>query len=902
MLASQWVWQRTKSVSIPTEEQNAGRVVDYFYRMEFHITPRFFPIAITCSTSFHTSQYSTPFPTPPPPRSEHHNLVKKFISLTYSKLRGDHPPTPATHYYTMLRPPILAVIAMATVVSTVASMAGGLVMYFESLISLEDGVRKTSETEVASLEGSVMDVLYITQGAAATVRAFTYNPESIRSPDPKVYTNQSRAVCFSIIHSLPIYAIGYVLVPYNVSADDSVYNVVWASPQSYGGYEYIHGFYHKGLPGFTVNATHPTYMPISSHYVNNATGELGSLAYIWNGVSYLVDMLPEGYDPRSGVIPTGDSAWQQRHGGPTQTSEVAYKWRPPRSWQSSDNTVYAYSGYDSVHIPPPAPHPWSKYRAVLITSMYRYATWERSIKVYKVTNPDTTVVVIGTETGIVYASTTGHSMVHPDCLSGRLKFSVNVALSCATRVHDLPVFIQEAVNDLASTPYSTYTQLKLDGVDHFVRKGVRLHQDAVLLWMRPKSSVDGKVQQALVVLIVFTAVVFVFDLVVSGLEVVFIAKPLKQIANAIHAIGDLETDTAGRAIAEYGASRCIVVREIDNVMHGMRTAVARLGELRTFMPASVRPLKASSIEEDDNSDQSSSHSSRDSSIPSNRSFVIESAGSAICLTQLHLAVKDIGLLYVNSVGWWARLNDVSDDILKASTELAVHVVALTSTRHGVLDSFSGDRFLVGWNTSKKSCEPAYSAVGTALDLNTTLRNRHELSCGVTSGRARVGNVGTTHLRRFTVLSPLVPWVAVLETYSKANRLGCVTDAETAGRVRHSVKLCVVDAILRNNSTAATPVSQVLHRLNTKEEEWMYQLKHIEDDDGATPNSIALAVLNNDWVKANALAEELEGGPGSLPPRWANVLKQQHYCPVQHGFHECPANTPIALGVVDRSIG
>ena len=48
MLASQLVWELTKSVSIPAEEQNAGRVVDYFYRMEFHITPVFFPIAITC--------------------------------------------------------------------------------------------------------------------------------------------------------------------------------------------------------------------------------------------------------------------------------------------------------------------------------------------------------------------------------------------------------------------------------------------------------------------------------------------------------------------------------------------------------------------------------------------------------------------------------------------------------------------------------------------------------------------------------------------------------------------------------------------------------------------------------------------------------------------------------------
>ena len=27
---------------MPAEEQNAGCVVDYFYRMEFHSTPRFF--------------------------------------------------------------------------------------------------------------------------------------------------------------------------------------------------------------------------------------------------------------------------------------------------------------------------------------------------------------------------------------------------------------------------------------------------------------------------------------------------------------------------------------------------------------------------------------------------------------------------------------------------------------------------------------------------------------------------------------------------------------------------------------------------------------------------------------------------------------------------------------------
>ena len=61
MLASQWVWQRTKSVSIPAEEQNAGRVVDYFYRMEFHITPRFFS----------DSNYLFFFPNKNPPKTNH---------------------------------------------------------------------------------------------------------------------------------------------------------------------------------------------------------------------------------------------------------------------------------------------------------------------------------------------------------------------------------------------------------------------------------------------------------------------------------------------------------------------------------------------------------------------------------------------------------------------------------------------------------------------------------------------------------------------------------------------------------------------------------------------------------------------------------------------------------------
>ena len=85
----QWVWQLTKSVSIPAEEQNAGRVVDYFYRMEFHITPRFFSdsnylffISSRPSPEISKSAVSGCFTGPNPHRSQKTLFLPDFARIS----------------------------------------------------------------------------------------------------------------------------------------------------------------------------------------------------------------------------------------------------------------------------------------------------------------------------------------------------------------------------------------------------------------------------------------------------------------------------------------------------------------------------------------------------------------------------------------------------------------------------------------------------------------------------------------------------------------------------------------------------------------------------------------------------------------------------------------------------
>ena len=790
------------------------------------------------------------------------------------------------------RPPILCVFAVATLVSTCASMGGGLVMYFESLASLEATVETTSKSEMEGLENTLKTLLVLTTYTADSVRAFHYNNEVVSSHDPRVVSNQTRAFSFSNTKSMHLGGAGYVLVPYDIADGSGVYSLVWNEPlREKGKFHYMHGEHHKylnhteGLEYFPVNHSAdppvPTRMMIHTDLLDEGTGEVDEWVYDWDGVNYLTDMLPHDYDPRDGVPPPGWDAGL--------AEAVGHRWRPPRAWRSVDGSVYTYSGYDSVHVPPPAPHPWSKYRAVLIVGLHMFLPWQADLDDYKARNAETTVALVDAKLRIVFASTTGRSMIDR-CMTTRNSFSVTSPLSCATRVDEIPS-LKKAFDDLVNEDVyeGTFRTMTLDGEEHFVRRSANFHQDLFLLWYRPKSTVQGKVQEALVVLIIFTALVFAFDLLVSTLEVVFIAQPMRQLSAAIQNVSNFETESATAAISRYDNAH-VVIKEINSLMVGMLFTIQRLEEFRTFMPQSVVPGQQDEAEE--SAGQSVTSLSDGSSAVSRMSSVSQKSASAgapagaptTTLLGLHLTSKDVGLLYVNALGWDTRQD--SEGVLRASNALAAYVLGCVAQHSGVLDNFSGDRYLIGWNTARRTCSPATAACNTALRMSAGQGGPRafRLSCAIAFGPAKVGNVGTAQLRRFSVITPLIPWLMTMEAYAKTCNVPRVTDDATVRHLERSIICRVFDAVVRERQNKVVPLLEVLHREEASPQEWMYELMEMDakGGDSQSVNSIARCILKGDWDAADKLRLAMAEGH-TLASVWTEALERRKFYPMRSSF-------------------
>ena len=153
--------------------------------------------------------------------------------------------------------------------------------------------------------------------------------------------------------------------------------------------------------------------------------------------------------------------------------------------------------------------------------------------------------------------------------------------------------IQEAYHMLGTKPYFDLITKSLDG-DEFYALNAHLLGDVEIMWLRPTSTIKGKVQKALTYLIIFSVLVLVFDCLVSASEVFFIAMPLKKLEFAIDQIGAMRTEAALEVLAEF-EKMLVAVWEIRRVFAGMLTTTKQLQEYKAFMPQSV--LYASTEEE-----------------------------------------------------------------------------------------------------------------------------------------------------------------------------------------------------------------------------------------------------------------------------------------------------------------
>eukprot|EP01061_Rhynchopus_euleeides_P007568 TRINITY_DN1661_c0_g2_i1.p1 TRINITY_DN1661_c0_g2~~TRINITY_DN1661_c0_g2_i1.p1 ORF type:complete len:788 (+),score=164.69 TRINITY_DN1661_c0_g2_i1:77-2365(+) len=747
-------------------------------------------------------------------------------------------------------------------VSTVASLAGGLVMYFQSLASLDETLREVSRSEVGSVKDKLNGTLTQLGVRTEQQKSFMYNLERLPpNATAESWRNLSRTYQFAAVNST--FSLCYMLYPWDMeSTTEWEYVCMWANPLISGGRELEWAATHSD--SFTpASAKNPATFMVDTFRMNRSSGSIVDYAYTWDGIAYTTYPKP-GWDPVAEGVPDVEG-WEAGPG-----TAVAHGYRDPGSWWTSDGAVYSYFGIDAVYAPPPPPHPWSRYRAVLGVAQLLLGEWVEYLQQYGRDHEDTTLVLVDAVGQSVWASTTAHTLVDQACAR---EFSIGDI--CATKVKNMSQTVQDAFAALVLEPPGTFRRESLDGEEHFVRKEDLQLKNLVLLWMRPTSTVQGKVNEALVLLVVFSLCVLLFDVAISVFEMVYIGQPMRHLSTAIEAIGNMETEAATAALVRYD-SKLLTLKEVSRLIRGMQTTVGRLEEFRAYMPASV--LLGAEESSDTLSECASQTSENSALTQSQASYGSDDAGRK--MLKLHVASRNVGLLVVNVVDWWGKAS--RSDLLSQYGAMASAILQCCVTAGGVLDSFSGDRFFVGWNCAKGCADYSAATATTALQVSEVLKaSGHVASCGVTTGAAKVGNMGTASVRRFSVMSPLVPWVMQLEFYNKIRGLTCTTDGRTVSRLGIGFVYCVTDALVCHKRQGIFTVVDLRERVAMDEDEWMYQVDSAATAGTEAVNTLALAIISSDW-------DRVPGGP--LPqgmPEWLlESSAKKKYCPLQNHFKPC----------------
>eukprot|EP00755_Sulcionema_specki_P033360 Sspe_Gene.100577::Locus_75260_Transcript_1_1_Confidence_1.000_Length_693::g.100577::m.100577 len=225
---------------------------------------------------------------------------------------------------------------------------------------------------------------------------------------------------------------------------------------------------------------------------------------------------------------------------------------------------------------------------------------------------------------------------------------------------------------------------------------------------------------------------------------------------------------------------------------------------------------------------------------------------------LSLSKKKVTFAVVNIVNWHDHFLGEAD-----SEMIAVHGTCLNSLLvvfqacKGVPDQFSGDRILCSFNACKPLATHRVSACRAVLSASHKIRDATasrpiSLSVGVASGEAKVGNMGTEGMKKFSFISPVLTWTYALERYCRSMELPNLVDFHVSEEAKTEFMLQHVDSILFKKRHATRPirVSQLVRQKDSKDIEWMYQMDEGERTDPfATWNEACKAVFSGDWKEA-----------------------------------------------------
>ena len=195
--------------------------------------------------------------------------------------------------------------------------------------------------------------------------------------------------------------------------------------------------------------------------------------------------------------------------------------------------------------------------------------------------------------------------------------------------------------------------------------------------------------------------------------------------------------------------------------------------------------------------------------------------------------KRFSYTVVNIKDFHRHCEDKPDtEVLELHSILLEAFVAVFSKQKGVTEPFMGDRFACSFNAATYVVSHRVYACGAAhLCRRAAQQFNLDTTASVVTGEGRVGNMGTSVMRRFSFLSPTISWAYALERYCREREFGVLTDQT----VRSEVVACFLFRLVEGATFRKLPRKLSLYELVSALDpahagEWMYQLEEAEKRD------------------------------------------------------------------------
>ena len=655
-------------------------------------------------------------------------------------------------------------------------------MYFESVAALEKTIEEVSRAECSSVQLDLLksveeaeSIVYKTERFLFTSVIKSQGPIvadengflNVSKSDSTDWVEMIRRYKFGAIRrSKHLYSIGVVLIPHVRTDSAGIYTNVWFDLKAGNEREFVWGRSGNMIEG--ANNTHLTLARTDK--LDEESGEITGFAYnfpaIGRFINYATYTFADGTELNLTNWPAdyAPRGWSQGTYG-----AQAQRWRYPSTWYASDNNPYVYNSYDVVFAPPPPPHPWSAYKYIYISGFFIFTPWEEAMAQYGRDHPGTEVIVFDATTEFVYATSDNRAMIDKSCVAGG---RTDTPLEdCVVMISHMPKVIRDAWKEVKDEE-DTFRITDLDGEKHFVRRAplfrftpeggkdesIPAPMNACILWVRPYSSVEGEVKNALYLLIGFSAAVLLLDVVLAVCEVLVVGVPLIKLSAAMTHLHDMDLVNALRC-TDAARTQAIAVTQIRNVINGLLFAVRNLGQYKAFLPSSL-------FQEEDTADDGSSETSVTKDTGSKGSGDSSTSPASRCSAVVRANVTQ--LQTVSAKGALLAVRVVAAEVGHAEyTTLIGYLQDVVSARRGMLHGIQAVEhtlFHISWGLTARctlsSCVKYASEVASLLPNAPT-----RVSSAIVSGSFHVGNVGNSTLRGVAVCGTETSKLAAFQAFS-----------------------------------------------------------------------------------------------------------------------------------------